>query len=68
MGPTPEQVAAADQSAKWLVDYYAAMWSGIFKRLVDDGMTRAEALVVLTTYIHANPTSPRREEGPDEGR
>ena len=51
---TPEKVAALDQAAATLVDYYPTLWWNLFKNLKGKGFTEEQAMIILLKYVYAS--------------
>lgn len=66
MKPPRINMAEADQAIAQCRDIVAGMWAALFHGLVDKGLTRAEALVIVAAYVQkADHTPPQQPHQPD---
>lgn len=54
---TPDQIHKLDQARATLTDLYPKLWAGLYKELLEEGLSAPEALAMVVAYIHATCTS-----------
>lgn len=48
---TPKHIVELDQATKVMIDQFPPFWWGLFKKSIDLGFTRDEALELVKTQI-----------------